>query len=387
MFTIIPDIHADWQRLEASLSLASGTRPAFLGDFIDAAADNMTKADDRRVLQRVRGLVDAGQAIAIMGNHELNAILFHRRGEDGQPLRPRSDKNAGQHASFIKAFGIETPEALEWTDWFLETLPLWHDQNGLRLVHACWSDPEIALIRERRPDGRLRPEDLPEIAREDTAFGRAVKLITSGREVALPEGVSFLDKRGDRRHDVRLAWWRQDKTWRSAALSVPDRNSLPDSPLPDAIVTPAHPAGAAPVFVGHYKMDGRPRVESEDVLCLDYPAAPCVYRWSGEPGIDPTRLQEIPAHKLALAGNKLISTGYGTFILEIVLRTPRGYEDEVRGALGLDPDYRDRDPDCAYFTWSPTHVKRGDDETIVWTLAHHLPGHIPREILWEESRY
>lgn len=387
MFTIIPDIHADWQRLEASLSMASGTRPAFLGDFIDAGKDDMAKADDRRVLRRVRGLVDEGQAIAIMGNHELNAILFHCRGKNGQPLRARNDKNSGQHASFIKAIGVETPEALEWTDWFLEALPLWHDRDGLRLVHACWSEAEIALIRERRPDGRLRPEDLPEIAREDSAFGCAVKLITSGREVALPEGVSFLDKGGNRRHHVRLAWWRQDKTWRQAALSVPDRECLPDTPLPEAIVTPAHPAGAAPVFVGHYKMEGAPRVEGEHVLCLDYPDAPCVYRWSGEAQIVPARLHDIPAYKLALAGNKLISTGYGTFILEIILRTPRGYEDEVRAALGLEPRYQDDDPDGTYYTWSPSRVKRGDDETIVWMLYHYLPEHIPRQIIWEESKY
>lgn len=295
MFTVIPDIHADWQRLEASLSMSAGSRPAFLGDFIDAGKD-VAQPDDRRVLRHVRTLVDAGHAIAVMGNHELNAILFHRQDEQGRPLRAHSDKNRKQHASFIAAFGIATPEALDWTDWFLNALPLWHVGDGLRLIHACWSDAEIALIRKRRPDGRLCPEDLPEIAREDTAFGRAVKLITSGREVPLPAGVSFLDKGGNRRHDVRLAWWRQDKTWRSAALSVPDRSSLPDSPLPDSFVTPAHPAGAAPVFVGHYKMDGTPRIESDDVLCLDYPHAPCTYRWSGEARLEPTHLQVVPPH-------------------------------------------------------------------------------------------
>lgn len=39
MHTIIPDIHADWKRIEASLSMAAGSRPAFLGDFIDAGKD------------------------------------------------------------------------------------------------------------------------------------------------------------------------------------------------------------------------------------------------------------------------------------------------------------------------------------------------------------
>ena len=257
----------------------------------------------------------------------------------------------------------------------------------MRLIHACWSEPEIALIRERRPDGRLRAEDLPEIARENTEFGRAVKLITSGREIPLPAGVSFIDKGGHRRHDIRLAWWREDKTWRDAALSVPDRTSLPDSALPEAVVTAAHPAGEGPVFVGHYKIEGAPRIENENVLCLDYPGTPCVYRWRGEARLDFRRLEVIPAHKIALAGSTLISTGWGSFVMEIVVRTPKGYEEHVEKALGLAPSYREDDPDGAYFLWQPTHTRRGDDETLVWTLAHHLPAEVPRMIIWDESRF
>ncbi|MDM7459320.1 MAG: metallophosphoesterase [Paracoccus sp. (in: a-proteobacteria)] len=386
MFTIIPDIHADWKRLEASLSMAAGSRPAFLGDFIDAGMD-LDKPDDGRVLDRVRRLVDDGQAIAVMGNHELNAILFHRRGADSLPLRPHNKKNRTQHRSFLDRFGIETPEAIAWTDWFLEALPLWYDKGGLRLVHACWSEPEIALIRKRRPDGRLRTEDLPEIAREDTEFGKAVKLVTSGREIPLPDGVSFVDKDGHRRHDIRLAWWRKDKTWRDAALSVPDRASLPASALPKAFMTAAHPAGEGLVFVGHYKMDGTPHIENEHVLCLDYPDTPCVYRWRGEARLDARRLEVIPAHKIALAGNRLVSTGWGSFVMEIVVWTPKGYEEHVKKALGLTPGYRADDPDGAYYFWQPTHSRRGDDETLVWTLAHLLPAEVPWRIIWEESLY
>jgi hypothetical protein len=126
MITVIPDIHADLQRLEATLGVVDGPL-AFLGDFIDGGGQG---ACDRTVLTRVRGLIDDG-AVAVMGNHELNAILFHRG------LRADSDKNRDQHRSFLEAFGFATPEALAWTDWFL-TLPLWLDLGGLRLAHACW---------------------------------------------------------------------------------------------------------------------------------------------------------------------------------------------------------------------------------------------------------
>lgn len=91
MFTIVPDIHADWKWLDASLSTAAGIRPAFLGDFTNADKDP-DKPHKRRVLDRVCGLVDGGKANAALGDHELNAILFHRQGADGLPLRAHSKK-------------------------------------------------------------------------------------------------------------------------------------------------------------------------------------------------------------------------------------------------------------------------------------------------------
>ena len=213
---IIPDIHADSLRLDRTLAALGPDRPlGFLGDFIDAGRVAEV-ADDRAVLERVRGLIDSGRAVAVMGNHELNAILFHRDGPDGAPLRSRGEKNQRQHRSFLDAFGTATGEALDWTDWFL-TLPLWRDLGGLRLVHACWDDAAIATVAARRPDAMLRPEDLPEVAAEDTPFGRAVKTLLTGREIPLPEGHGFTDEAGHERHVARLAWWRHaPATWREA---------------------------------------------------------------------------------------------------------------------------------------------------------------------------
>ncbi|QXI66091.1 hypothetical protein CP157_03883 (plasmid) [Paracoccus marcusii] len=280
MITVIPDIHADPQRLEATLSATDG-QLAFLGDFIDGGQG----ACDHTVLTRVRGLIDAG-AVAVMGNHELNALLFHRG------LRADSPKNRNQHRSFLEAFGFATPEAMAWTDWFL-TLPLWLDLDGLRLAHACWSIPDIATVAARRPDGRLQESDLAEIGAESTPFGRAVKRIVSGPEVTLPAGYAFRDHKGDLRTEVRLAWWRNDAaTYREAALSVPDVAALPDVPLPAGVAAEIYPADAAPVLVGHYKMTGTPHV-SGSAASIDYLEAPCAYRWDGEEVLNAERLSKI----------------------------------------------------------------------------------------------
>lgn len=142
---VIPDLHADPERLEASLRLApADARIAFLGDFIDAGR-SVPHPDDAAVLDRVMALMETGTAVGVMGNHELNALLFHRLDPYGEALRTRDTKNAAQHRSFCERFGIGTPEALDRTAWFL-TLPLWLDLDGLRLVHACWDPDAIATI-------------------------------------------------------------------------------------------------------------------------------------------------------------------------------------------------------------------------------------------------
>jgi hypothetical protein len=217
-----------------------------------------------------------------MGNHELNAILFHRRDKKGAPLRRHSSKNVSQHASFLDNIGFATPAAIEWTEWFLN-LPLWIELDGLRLVHACWDQVSIDLIKSRRPGGRLLAEDLEEIALKRTDFAKAVEVLTSGPEVSLPGNHSFLDNKGSRRREVRLAWWKpQQGTWRELALAVPNVTELPDTPVIGCDAISIYGDDQPPVLVGHYKMKGEPRIEVGQAACLDYPEFRCIYHWSGE---------------------------------------------------------------------------------------------------------
>lgn len=290
IWDVIPDIHADIHRLEGTLQALGGEAPiAFLGDFIDAGHATRV-SDDAAVLSRVRQLVREGRAIAVMGNHELNALLFHTPGPDGAPLRVHSAKNTGQHGSFLRQFGVATPQAMVWVEWFL-TLPLWRDLDGLRVVHACWSQPHIDLIAERRPDGRLQPEDLWEVATESTDFGRAVKTIVGGPELDLPAPYSFRDRNGDERRRVRIAWWRADApTWRDATLSVPNSLELPEGDVPTGHEVAFYAEGSTPVLVGHYKMEGAPVIEAPQAACLDYPDTACAYRWRGEEALSQEHL-------------------------------------------------------------------------------------------------
>jgi len=98
-YDIIGDIHGHsdelnalletlgYRNIEKSRRHPDGRKVIFLGDYIDRGPKI------REVLQTVGGMVDAGQALAILGNHEVNALRFETVGSDGQFLRPQSTKN------------------------------------------------------------------------------------------------------------------------------------------------------------------------------------------------------------------------------------------------------------------------------------------------------
>jgi hypothetical protein len=282
-YTVVPDIHADLERLNWSIEKAQGSKMIFLGDLIDAGK-LVENPNDLGVLQCVSHLISDGHASCILGNHELNAILFHRRASTtNAPLRSHKEQNSKQHKSFIEAFGVESSDALSWTAWMLETLPLWLEFDGLRIAHACWSEKAIGIVKKRRPSGHLQLEDLEEVAAKSTEFALAVETITSGPEAKLPSGYSFTDNGGNRRQQVRLSWWNEENTtWAKAALSVPDLSQLPNSELPAELISEIYNADATPVLVGHYKMKGIPTLQSANATSLDYPMNKCVYHWSGE---------------------------------------------------------------------------------------------------------
>lgn len=318
-YDIIPDIHGDYGRLCDTLDHLgyaviagvwrhpAGRQAAILGDFIDLLGEKVPAWEDDtvKVVDTVRAMVESGSAVAIMGNHELNALLYHEPGAnkhgkecDGalcsHPkesfMRHHSPDNCRQHTSFLEAYpDVSSRRAV--LDWFLE-LPVFLDLGAIRLVHACWDPASIAVIARCCPGGRLRREQLAEIALEQSELARAIETVMKGPEVRLPDGYEFHDFKGKSRRHVRLGWWgTKGGTWRATALSVPDVMQLPDTSVPEVHLGRLYPESGVPVFVGHYKITGSPRIEGTNALCLDYVKTPCAYRWSaGE--------QELHAHNL-----------------------------------------------------------------------------------------
>ena len=251
----------------------------FVGDFIDRGWKI------RETLQIVRAMVDAGTALAVMGNHEYNALCFHTPDGKGGYLRPHKEVKVRQHQATLHQLADKHPEEWgEWLEWF-KTLPLWLDLGGLRIVHACWDDDQIALLGG---NNELTDELLHASAVTGTPEYKAIETLLKGKEIALPDGKTFKTKDGDERHEIRVKWWipAAGKTYYD--LSLPTYEDAPRVLVPhDPRLERGYAETEPPVIVGHYWLPpATPVPLAPNVACVDYSVAKdgllVAYRWDGE---------------------------------------------------------------------------------------------------------
>ncbi|MCE9604539.1 MAG: metallophosphoesterase [Planctomycetia bacterium] len=299
MYDLIGDIHGHADELVRLLETL-GYRPVrgvyrhperkaiFLGDFIDRGPKI------RETLDIARPMVEAGAALAVLGNHELNAIAYatEDRARPGEFLRRRNAKNTKQHAATLAQ--LKPQELADYLQWF-RTLPLWLELAGLRVVHACWDERAIASIGLAHEQGKPLSDDFLQAAFpfEGPLYG-PVETVLKGKYFALPGGMTFQDDQGIVRKQTRIRWYLSPRghTYRSYALT----NEIDcDLPLDASLAAEAQPYAptAKPVFIGHYALKGRPTILAPNVACLDYGMAKggtlCAYRWDGEQQLENER--------------------------------------------------------------------------------------------------
>ena len=259
-------------------------RVIFLGDFIDRGPKI------RQVLEIVRPMIEEGNALAVMGNHELNALAYHTEDQEspGEYLRRRSPSNVKQHRQTVEQ--LKPQELRSHLDWF-RTLPMWLDLDGLRVVHACWDEHAMSQIAAdlEQQGGSITAALLHSACKKGNALFAPVEVVLKGREGKLPYGTSFHDKDGHERTEIRTRWYLSPNghTYRTYAFQSDEIAC--DLKLGEAIIAAStpYPASAKPVFVGHYWLSAkRPEVLADNVACLDYSVAKggflCAYRWQGE---------------------------------------------------------------------------------------------------------
>ncbi|MCH4564777.1 metallophosphoesterase [Halomonas sp. EGI 63088] len=261
----------------------------FLGDFVDRGPEQV------ETVRMARSMVEAGHAQAVMGNHEFNAVVWATEDPDhpGRYLRAHSDRNHRQHQAYLEQVGEGSELHQSHIAWF-KTLPLYLDLEGLRVIHACWHRPSLAVLSGYLDDRQcIRANAWPALAREDTAAFDALETVLKGLEIPLPSGAEFADKDGNVRRHVRARWWELERfTYRDLAMVPAEAiEAIPHDPIPDDVL-PGYEADK-PLFVGHYWLTGTPEPLTPHIACLDYSIAAghiqgggngklCAYRWDGE---------------------------------------------------------------------------------------------------------
>lgn len=261
----------------------------FLGDFVDRGPEQV------ETVQIARAMVEAGQALAVMGNHEFNAVAWATPDAEnpGEWLRRHSAKNLKQHRRFLKQVGEESSQHISIIDWF-RTLPLYLDLPGLRVIHACWHSEYLDTLAPFLDDQQcIRPEAWQILTKKDNEVFEALETVLKGLEIPLPTGQFFYDKDGNQRKHVRTRWWHNGGlTYRDLAIVPPDViEKIPHKPLASNVL-PGYDEDKL-LFIGHYWLSGKPEPLTPHIACLDYSIANqnpkatetgklCAYRWNGE---------------------------------------------------------------------------------------------------------
>ena len=300
MYDIIGDIHGHGDELNSLLTelgykdLGKGychesRKVIFLGDFIDRGEE---LAQHKMVLSTVMSMVKNQQAQAVMGNHEFNALAYHTRHE-GEFLRPHNDDNKRQHQAFLNEFPEDSEEKREVLEFFIG-LPLWLDFGDLRIVHACWDDSQIEILKSVCPSGRINNEVLIAASTKGSTTFKAIEVLLKGVEVKLPLNNFFEDSMGKRRDNIRVRWWQKNVATFGDALIPGGLDIGAVGALPMTETLPGYSNSAPPCFIGHYQLTGEPKPLAKNITSVDYSVSAkggklVAYRWDGEQKLDESK--------------------------------------------------------------------------------------------------
>ena len=306
-YDIIGDVHGMATLLEERLHsldyrLDPGTgafkhperTAVFVGDLVDRGAEQL------RTLQLVKAMVDAGTALIVMGNHEFNAIAYSIPTGSGQFLRPHNERNEDQHQAFLDQ--LSDSEKQYYLEWFW-TLPLWLDLGDIRVVHACWHEPSMAVVIAELGGERFTTvKQMIAATDKTTALYAAVEILLKGPEITLVDrGLPrYRDSQNYPRGKARIRWWHENPTRFKELAELANFHTEAGDPYPDVADFEATELERSfsydadvPVFYGHYWRQDPPEHLMDwtaHTACVDFSAVRggtlVAYRWSGERRIE-----------------------------------------------------------------------------------------------------
>lgn len=289
-YDIIGDVHGYIDELEILLDTLgyqcinsvwqhASRKAVFTGDFICRGSNS------KAVLSIIRNMVARGFAHAILGNHELNAILYFTKSKE-KPLHEPSKSNKQLLLRFAAEYGRQ-PEMLDQEMQWLRTLPLFLDFGSFRVVHAYWNAAHIEVLGQLHEDGKIRKSRLKEIAAKKGIFAQAINETTRGIEFLLPHDLMLKDSNNISRNSFRIKWWLPMNGRSFQEMCFGNRFALPHYTIPDQIIKPYEIYGPEEpiVFIGHYCM-GNQLIQTGNICCVDACIAAeghlGAYRYDGE---------------------------------------------------------------------------------------------------------
>ena len=214
-----------------------GRRLVFLGDLTDRGPDSPA------VVDVVKRFVETGRAQCVLGNHDFNILLGHRK-HDNSWFYGEEFKEDGIVVPQVPADESIRKQILA----FFRTLPIALERDDLRVVHACWCDDMTDIARESsgvvtlyKEQHKLIEGSFPDLELDDIDQGlkhqnqNPVKLLSSGPEERTDKPIHAS---GKVRNERRVQWWND--------------------------------YGGAFCIFGHYSIsDGEPRGNGSS-FCVDY---------------------------------------------------------------------------------------------------------------------
>ncbi len=300
MYDIIGDVHGRAELLKGLLKelgykkkngfyMHSERKAIFVGDFINRGPQI------RETVRLVRSMVEEGNALSILGNHELNAIIFNLKDKVGGRFYKRTSKlrlNLFQTLSEFSLYPDEWKSHLKW----MRTLPMFLDLDKIRVVHACWKDENIDLLRQTMSASKLKKSFLRKIIKNNSEVSKAFWQTCKGIDFQLPNDLLIFDDMGRPHRTFRSKWWVDPAGMSFKDISFESRFELPNYTIPSEILKPqkAYTDDAPIVFFGHYCLKNGGNIISNNLCCLDS----CVsrngkltaYQWNGEDILLPQNL-------------------------------------------------------------------------------------------------
>ncbi len=293
MYDIIGDVHGEASLLKKLLQKMGyektngsyshpGRKAIFVGDFINRGPEI------RKTIRIVRAMVESGSARAILGNHEINAIIYHTKDKQGSLLVKKPSKYYLSLYKTINEFSLNSQEWKEILRW-MRTLPLFLDLGDIRVVHACWEDHAIKIAKANYVDGKFAKRVFRKVYKKSEAdITKSVWLLTKGLNLKMPSDMHIRNNKGVMPRSFRIEWWEDPKGKTFNGLSFESKFTLPEYTIPPEILPEVYPYSSKepPLFFGHYCRGNGPILVKDNICCVDS----CVtgtgnltaYRWSGE---------------------------------------------------------------------------------------------------------